>query len=89
MYKNIDIIRKIAYNISTIKKGEIEMTSKVMKTTVNGKKYEVWGDFILRAMVARNEDGEEKIIRRGGYLTNDLSIRKAIASSFGLASFRK
>lgn len=65
------------------------MTSKIGKTTVMGKKYEVWGDFILRAMVARNEDGEEKIIRRGGYLTNDLSIRKAIASSFGLSTFRK
>lgn len=65
------------------------MTSKIGKTMVQGKNYEVWGDFILRAMVAKNEDGEEKIIRRGGYLTNDLSIRKAIASSFGLASFRK
>lgn len=65
------------------------MTSKIKTTKVMGKQYEVWGDFILRAMVARNEDGEEKIIRRSGYLTNDLSIRKAIADSFGLASFRK
>ena len=65
------------------------MTSKIKTTKVMGKQYEVWGDFILRAMVARNEDGEEKIIRRSGYLTNDLSIRKAIVDSFGLASFRK
>lgn len=65
------------------------MTSKIKTTTVMGKQYEVWGDFILRAMVAKNEAGEEKIIRRGGYLNNDLSIRKAIADSFGLTSFKK
>ena len=65
------------------------MTSKIGKTTVMGKQYEVWGDFIERAMFARNEEGEEGVICKGGYLSNDLSIRKAIADSFGLSTFRK
>ena len=58
--------------------------------TVQGRKYEVWGDIISRATYAQDiETGKTKRIYGGGYITKDLTIRKAIANSFGLTSFRK
>ena len=33
--------------------------------------------------------GEERIIKRSGYLGNDLTIRKAVASAFKLPTFRR
>lgn len=63
---------------------------KVEQTTVNGKKYNHWGDSIKRAEIAEDvETGEVKVIRYNGYLSNDLSVRKAIAITFGLPTFRK
>lgn len=63
---------------------------KVKQTTVNGKKYNYWGDSIKRAEIAEDvETGEVKAIRYNGYLSNDLSVRKAIAITFGLPTFRK
>ena len=59
------------------------------RTTVQGRTYEVWGDIIDRATCARNEEGITKKIYGGGYITNDLTVRKAIANSFQLQSFRK
>ena len=65
------------------------MKSIVQATTVQGTEFRVWSDFIARATFAENtETGEVKVIKSSGYLSNDLSIRKAIACCFGLASFR-
>ena len=58
-------------------------------TTVAGIEFEIFSDFILRGMLAvNNVTGEELVIRRNGYLSNELSIRKAIASRFNLPTFR-
>ena len=58
-------------------------------TTVQGRTYKVWDDFRKRCTMAQSDEGEVKRIRCNGYLGNDLSIRKAIASSYNLKSFRK
>ena len=58
------------------------------KTTVQGKTYTVWADYIRRGMFAMNEAGEVRCIHGSGYMTKDLTIRKAIANTFGLESFR-
>ena len=65
------------------------MKSAITTTTVQGQTYEVWSDYIARATFAKNAEGVVKMIRGSGYLSNDLSIRKAIADCFGLSSFRK
>ena len=65
------------------------MTGTIKNITVGGKVYKVWSDFRMRATYAENENGEVKRIKSSGYLNNELSIRKAIAICFGLASFRK
>lgn len=66
------------------------MTGTIRTTTVKGITYKVWCDFILRGTLAENtETGEAKMISKGGYITNDLTIRKAIAAAFQLNSFRK
>ena len=65
------------------------MTGTVKTTTVQGKQYKVWSDFIMRCTYAEDENGTKKMIRSSGYMSNDLSIRKAIACVFGLSSFRK
>lgn len=62
----------------------------VKQTTVSGKKFNYWADIIERAEIAEDiETGEVKAIRYNGYLSNDLSVRKAIAMTFGLPTFRK
>lgn len=59
-------------------------------TTVNGHTYEFYGDFIRRGTMARSvETGEIKQISFSGYVSNDLTVRKAIASAFGEPTFRK
>jgi hypothetical protein len=65
------------------------MKSKPTKTTVAGKAFTVWADYIARGMYAEDEHGNVKRIYGSGYLSNDLTVRKAIASSFGLPTFRK
>lgn len=66
------------------------MTSKRQITSVQGTKYSVWSDYITRCTFAENvETGERKAISASGYLSKDLSIRKAIASHFGHDSFKK
>ena len=57
--------------------------------TVMGKKYRVWVDFMSRATYAQSEDGELKRIYGGGYITKDLTVRKAIHYAFKTESFRK
>lgn len=58
-------------------------------TTVQGETYTVWANCMKRGMFAQNEAGEVKQIKFGGYIDNDLTVRKAIAASFNLKSFRK
>ena len=66
------------------------MTTEIRTTTVNGKSFEVWSDFIKRATFARNtETGEVKAISSSGYIRNDLTVRKEIAIRFGLPTFKK
>lgn len=66
------------------------MATKIERTSVNKVTYEVWSDFIKRGTFARNtETGETKQISFSGYISKDLTVRKAIASAFGLSAFRK
>lgn len=67
------------------------MTMIISKTntTVNGKEYKVWSDYIARGTFAENEDGEIKQISYSGYISKDLTIRKAIANAWNLNSFRR
>lgn len=65
------------------------MIGEIKTTTVQGKVYKVWSDFKMRATYAENEEGEVKMLAGGTYLSNDLTIRKAIATVYGLESFRK
>ena len=65
------------------------MKSSAKKTTVAGKTFTVWADYILRGMIAEDEEGNTKRIHSSGYLSNELTIRKAIAAAFGLPTFRK
>lgn len=65
------------------------MKSTIKTTTVAGKTFTVWSDYMKRGTYAEDENGTEKRIAGGSYLTNDLTIRKAIAATFGLATFRK
>lgn len=62
----------------------------IKETQVNGTKFTYYADFIKRGSFAVNaETGEEKQISYHGYLSNDLSVRKAIAYAFDLPTFRK
>ena len=65
------------------------MKSNIKTTTVCGKTFTVWSDFIKRGTYASDENGTEKRIAGGTYLSNDLSIRKAISYAFQLPTFRK
>ena len=65
------------------------MTGTIYTTTVEGKAYRYWSDFIRRGSFAEDEEGNRKQIKWSGYLTKDLTARKAIACAFGHKSFRK
>lgn len=65
------------------------MRNNLRTTTVGGKEYKVWSDFIARGTFAEAEDGTVKQISWSGYISNDLTVRKAIAIQFKLNSFRK
>lgn len=66
------------------------MAGTIRTTTVQGVTYEVWSDFVKRGTFAKNTaTGETKSISKGGYIRNDLTVRKAIAAAFGTGSFRK
>lgn len=59
-------------------------------TTVQGITFSYFSDFGYRGTFAINEaTGETKQISSQGYIHKDLTVRKAIAASFGLSSFRK
>lgn len=58
-------------------------------TTVAGETYQVYGDFIKRGtMATRMSTGETKQISHSGYISNDLTVRKAIATAFDLPTYR-
>lgn len=66
------------------------LESDVHETTVQGETYEYWSNYVERDTYALMvSDGSYAIIKDSGYLSNDLSVRKAIAASFGLDSFRR
>lgn len=66
------------------------MKSVIKRTIVQGTPYEVWSDYIMRATFAKNEIScDVKAIKTSGYLSNDLSIRKAIAVTFGHSKFSR
>lgn len=59
-------------------------------TFVNGNCYEFWGDYIAKGTFAKNvKTGETKQISFSGYIHNDLTVRKAIASTFNEPTFRR
>jgi hypothetical protein len=62
----------------------------VRQTKVNGTSYEVWSDAEARGTFAKNsKTGETKMIKGSGYVSNDVTTRKAIAVSFKEKTFRK
>lgn len=63
--------------------------SNTKTTTVAGQQYKVWSDYIMRATYAEDESGKIKRISGNGYISNDLTVRKAIAIAFRLSTFRK
>ncbi|GHU73721.1 hypothetical protein FACS1894184_21520 [Clostridia bacterium] len=75
----------------TMMKFEMPTSEKsIHRTTVQGTPYEVWGDFALRGSVAMNAVTQEmKQISGSGYISKDLTLRKAIAATFKHDSFRK
>lgn len=64
-------------------------TVKTITMNKGTRTFKVWADFIQRGMFAEDENGTVKKIHGSGYLNNELTIRKAIANTFGLESFRK
>ena len=56
---------------------------------VNGREYKVWGDTNYKGTFAEDIQGNVLLISGSGYLTNELSQRKAIANIFGESTFRK
>lgn len=65
------------------------MKGTVRTTTVNGKEFKVWSDFIACGTFAEDSEGNIKQISGGSYISNDLTVRKAIALVFKLPTFRK
>lgn len=65
------------------------MKGTIKTTTVCGKTFKVWSDFMAKGTYAEDENGEIKRIAGGSYLRNDLTIRKEIAIRWHLPSFRK
>lgn len=58
-------------------------------TTVHGETFTAWDNYLYRGTFAQNEAGEVRKIKAHGYISSDLNLRKAIAKSFNLKSFRK
>lgn len=65
------------------------MRGQIYTTTVEGKIYRYWSDFIQRATFAESEDGDVIRIHGNGYIHKDLTVRKAIAAAFGHKTFKK
>lgn len=65
------------------------MIGTIHTTTVEGKTYKYYSDFIYRGTFAEDEEGNRKLIKSSGYISKDLTARKAIAIVFGHKTFRK
>lgn len=65
------------------------MRSETKTTTIAGKTYTYWSDYMKRGTFAQAEDGTVKQISGSGYISNDLTVRKEIALRFHLPTFRK
>ena len=92
--KAVDFFYTMMYTSHSSKKTKVAQEGKRMKGqvrihTVMGKEYKVWADFNIRGCFAEDCNGQIKQISGSGYIHNDLTVRKAIANVFGLASFRK
>lgn len=62
----------------------------VQNTQVAGRQFIYWPDFVDRATYAQDVlTNKIERISAGGYISNDLTVRKAIASVFKLRTFRK
>lgn len=55
---------------------------------VNGNEYKVWSDDTYRGTFAEDKNGNVLPIKQNGYLSNEVSQRKAIANTFKESSFR-
>lgn len=55
---------------------------------VNGNEYKVWSDDTYRGTFAEDKNGKVLPIKQSGYLSKEVSQRKAIANTFGESSFR-
>lgn len=62
----------------------------VMSTQVAGRKYDVYRDCGQTMKWAVRDDGEERVIYKGGaHFSTDLATRKAIMYAFQTGTFRK
>ena len=62
----------------------------VMSTQVAGRKYDVYRNVGQTMKWAVRDDGEERIIYKGGaHFCTDLATRKAISYAFQTGTFRK
>lgn len=61
---------------------------RAKEVNVNGHTYKVWSDQNYKGTFAEDKDGNVLPISGSGYLSNELSQRKAIANKFGEESFR-
>lgn len=76
--------------IYTARELKNHCTGVPQRTSVAGTEYAVWSDFVLRATMAMDmASGEIRMIKSSGYISNDLTIRKAIARAFNCYTFRR
>lgn len=62
----------------------------VMSTQVAGRKYDVYRNVGQTMKWAVRDDGEERVIYKGGaHFCTDLATRKAISYAFQTGTFRK
>lgn len=57
---------------------------KTKEIIVKGHSFNVWSDFNRRATFAKDENGESKMLRGSGYLSNEITIRRRIKLCFNL-----
>lgn len=58
------------------------------KVTVEGAEFTVYDNYKVRGTYAEDGTGMAKRIS-GGYVSNERTVRKAIAAAFGIHTFRK
>lgn len=69
---------------------ERHILGRKTETTVNGIRFLHWADMTYACVWAENmETHEIRKIHANGYVSRDLTVRKEIATSFRLPTFRK